>query len=120
MFKVYNSKRDKVKPFVDNKISTTKYTVLSFIPKNLFYQFSKMSNIYFLLLAFLELLKPISDSNGTPVILVPLSFVVVVSMIKDIFEDLKRHDSDKQENNRKTCVGKVDTGDFEEKLWQDL
>ena len=37
--------------------------------------------------------------------LVPLTFVVLVSMIKDIFEDLKRHQSDKLENNRKVLVG---------------
>lgn len=30
--------------------------------------------------------------------LMPLAFVITVSMIKDIFEDYKRHKSDKQEN----------------------
>lgn len=37
--------------------------------------------------------------------LMPLSFVVLVSMIKDIFEDLKRHKSDNFENNLKVLVG---------------
>lgn len=32
--------------------------------------------------------------------LMPLSFVVLVSMIKDIFEDKKRHQSDNLENNK--------------------
>lgn len=32
----------------DNSISTTKYTPLTFIPKNLMEQFSKLANIYFL------------------------------------------------------------------------
>lgn len=65
--------------------------MLTFLPKNLLYQFSKMSNLFFLIMSILETIKPISDSGGTPVMLVPLSFVVLVSMIKDIFEDLKRH-----------------------------
>lgn len=52
--KIYNKKKDKVKPFVNNKISTSKYNVLTFLPKNLFYQFQKISNVYFLLLALLE------------------------------------------------------------------
>jgi hypothetical protein len=30
--------------------------------------------------------------------LVPLTFVLLVSMVKDVFEDHKRHNSDKQEN----------------------
>lgn len=36
-----------------NKIRTAKYTPLSFIPKNLFYQFHNIANIYFLFLIIL-------------------------------------------------------------------
>lgn len=36
-----------------NKIRTTKYTPLSFVPKNLFYQFRNVANIYFLLILIL-------------------------------------------------------------------
>lgn len=50
----------------------------------------------------------------------PLTFVIVVSMIKDIFEDMKRHESDNLENNRKVLVGNTETMEFEEKLWKDL
>ena len=39
----------------------------------------------------------------------PLSFVIFVSMIKDIFEDLKRHKSDNIENNMKVLVGNINT-----------
>ena len=52
--------------------------------------------------------------------LVPLSFVVLVSMIKDIFEDMKRHQSDKLENNCKVLVGNPETGVFSEMLWKNL
>lgn len=37
IFKIYNKKKDKVKPFCDNSISTSKYTFVTFLPKNLFY-----------------------------------------------------------------------------------
>lgn len=36
-----------------NKIRTAKYTPLSFIPKNLYYQFHNIANIYFLFLIIL-------------------------------------------------------------------
>ena len=36
--------------FCSNEIHTSKYTVLSFIPKNLFFQFQKIANLYFLVL----------------------------------------------------------------------
>ena len=45
--------------------------------------------------------------------LLPLSFVVFISMIKDIFEDVKRHKTDNLENNRKVMVGNPATGQFE-------
>lgn len=41
----------------------------------------------------------ISISDGKPAMLIPLTFVILVSMIKDVFEDYKRHSSDKKENN---------------------
>ena len=63
-----------------------------------------MANIYFLILGLMELIKPISDANGYPIMLVPLSFIIFVSMIKDIFEDYQRHKSDNDENSRKVLV----------------
>ncbi|GME99640.1 unnamed protein product [Ambrosiozyma monospora] len=36
-----------------NKIRTTKYTPLSFVPKNLYYQFENVANIYFLVMIIL-------------------------------------------------------------------
>jgi hypothetical protein len=49
----------------------------------------------------MELIKPISDSNGKPQLAVPLSIVVGVSMVKDAYEDYQRAKQDKTENNRK-------------------
>jgi hypothetical protein len=53
-FKIYNRRRDRKKPFINNKIHTAKYNVITFLPKNLFYQFSKMTNFYFLIMTFLD------------------------------------------------------------------
>ena len=44
---------DPERNFVSNQIRTTKYTCLTFLPKNLFEQFSKMANAYFTFLAAL-------------------------------------------------------------------
>jgi phospholipid-transporting ATPase len=37
-----------------NKISTSKYNFINAIPKILLEQFSKMANIYFLIIAFMQ------------------------------------------------------------------
>lgn len=49
-----------VEEIPNNRISTSKYTVLSFLPKNLAFQLMKMANMYFLVtINLLPLLKKI-------------------------------------------------------------
>jgi hypothetical protein len=110
VYKIYNKKKDKKKPFITNVIHTAKYNVLTFLPKNLFYQFSKLSNTYFLLITFLDW----NINKKVPTMVFPLSFVIFISMLKDIFEDLKRHASDKKENTKRVLVGNYAKGTFEE------
>ncbi len=47
----------------------------------------------------------------------PLTFVVVLSMIKDAYEDYKRHQSDSKENNMVSLVYDKSVGKFVEKPW---
>lgn len=42
-----------LKHYARNKIRTSKYTPISFIPKNLFYQFHNVANLYFLFIIIL-------------------------------------------------------------------
>lgn len=44
--------------FVRNKIRTAKYTPISFIPKNLWFQFHNIANIYFLFIIILSVRPP--------------------------------------------------------------
>lgn len=82
----------------DNSIKTSKYNTLNFIPVNLFVQFSKVANLYFLIIGIMQMMPSISVSGGFPVIFVPLSIVIGVSATKDFYEDLKRKMSDKEIN----------------------
>lgn len=50
---------------------------------------------------FLQMIPAISISGGKPAMLPPLCIVVVVSMIKDAFEDYMRHKKDNDENSSK-------------------
>ena len=85
--------------FCSNAIKTSKYSAVSFLPLNLVTQFSKAANAYFLLLSYLQTIKEISISNGQPVMAAPLALIVFISMLKDAYEDYKRHVSDGSENN---------------------
>ena len=46
------------------------------------------------------MIPAISNSNGYPTMLTPLLFVLLVSMVKDIVEDVQRHKFDNLENNK--------------------
>jgi phospholipid-transporting ATPase len=71
-----------------------------------------MANVFYVIIAFLQVMPLISITSGKPVMLIPLSFVIIVSMIKDISEDYKRHRSDKKENQSKVLVMDPEIGEF--------
>lgn len=50
------------------------------------------------------MIKPISITGGSPTNAPPLLFLMAVSMVKDFFEDSRRRQADKQENNRVTTL----------------
>lgn len=49
----------------------------------------------------MQTFNAITISDGQPTIAFPLTFVLCVSMIKDLIEDRKRQKSDKEENTKK-------------------
>lgn len=81
-----------------NEIRTTKYTLLSFIPKNLFEQFHRVANLYFMFIVLLNWV-PALNAFGKEVAMFPVLFVLGVTAVKDLFEDRRRHESDKRINN---------------------
>lgn len=82
----------------NNAIKTTKYSIWSFIPKNLFEQFHRFANIYFLAVVILNLIPEI-NAFGKYIAMVPLIFVLSVTAIKDLCEDYRRYKSDKAVNS---------------------
>jgi len=83
----------------NNKIKTTIYTLLTFLPKNLFEQFHRFANVYFLFIIVLNWI-PAVNAFGKEIAMIPLIFVLAVTAVKDIIEDRQRYKSDKAVNNR--------------------
>lgn len=90
----------------------------TFLFINLYEQFSKLANVYFLFLACLQTVPLVSITHGIPTILPPLAFIVMLTMIKDVYEDYKRYKSDQEENNKETLV--FHNGDFVATKWKDI
>lgn len=85
--------RELLRAYKINKIQTTKYSFLSFLPKNLFEQLHRIANIYFILIATLNFV-PVVEAFQPEIALIPIVFVLTVNMIRDIWEDYRRFNSD--------------------------
>ncbi|RMD43517.1 hypothetical protein DV735_g1625, partial [Chaetothyriales sp. CBS 134920] len=93
-----NENGQRTQQFVRNKIRTAKYTPLSFVPKNLFFQFQNVANIYFFFIIILSIF-PIFGATNPGLGSVPLIFILTVTAIKDAVEDWRRTVLDNELNN---------------------
>ncbi|KAL5568715.1 hypothetical protein UlMin_025290 [Ulmus minor] len=103
--------------FARNYIRTAKYSILTFLPRNLFEQFHRVAYIYFLVIAVLNQLPQLAVF-GRGASIAPLAIVLLVTAVKDAYEDYRRHRSDKIENNRLALV--LVNNQFQSKKWKDI
>ncbi|KAM6930861.1 phospholipid-transporting ATPase ID-like [Xenentodon cancila] len=89
--------------YATNAIKTSKYNLFTFLPLNLFEQFQRIANAYFLVLLVLQVIPQISSLSWFTTV-VPLIFVLAVTAAKDATDDINRHRSDNHVNNRKVQV----------------
>nr|CAG8444524.1 7873_t:CDS:10 [Entrophospora candida] len=94
-------KNGRPKQYVSNKVKTSKYTVFTFIPKNLYEQFRRIANFFFLTLVILQWFPEFATISPV-VAALPMFIITGITAIKDAFEDFKRHVTDRSVNNRKT------------------
>ncbi|XP_060783761.1 phospholipid-transporting ATPase 11C isoform X6 [Neoarius graeffei] len=88
--------------FCDNRIVSSKYTIWNFLPKNLFEQFRRIANFYFLIIFLVQV---IVDTPTSPVTSgLPLFFVITVTAIKQGYEDWLRHKADNEVNKYQVRV----------------
>lgn len=90
-------------PYVDNQITSSRYTVYTFFPRQLFAQFSKLANTYFFLVAVLQMV-PGWSTTGSYTTIIPLCVFMGISMAREAFDDFRRHILDKEENDKLTKV----------------
>uniref|UniRef100_A0A8C6VZ42 Phospholipid-transporting ATPase n=1 Tax=Nothobranchius furzeri TaxID=105023 RepID=A0A8C6VZ42_NOTFU len=80
---------------------TTKYGILTFLPRFLYEQIRRAANAFFLFIALMQQIPDVSPT-GRYTTLVPLIFILTVAGIKEIIEDYKRHKADNTINKKKT------------------
>ncbi|AET40363.1 aminophospholipid-translocating P4-type ATPase DNF3 Ecym_5627 [Eremothecium cymbalariae DBVPG len=93
----------KNQPYIKNTITSSRYTVYSFIPRQLYAQFSKLANTYFFFVAILQMI-PGWSTTGQFTTIIPLSIFMSISIGREGWDDYRRHKLDKQENNKAVKV----------------
>lgn len=121
--------------FARNKIRTAKYTPLSFIPKNLWFQFHNIANVYFLFCVILSVSAvlaplsypssltsiqafPIFGASDPGLVAVPIICILTITAIKDAIEDWRRTMLDAELNNAPVhrLIGLVNPNTAEDKV----
>ncbi|XP_038625040.1 probable phospholipid-transporting ATPase VD [Tachyglossus aculeatus] len=105
--------------YMDNRIRTTKYTPLNFVPRNLFEQFHRAANLYFLFLAVLNWV-PLVEAFQKEITMLPLVVVLIIIAVKDGLEDYRKYTIDKKINNLLTMVYCRTERQYVARRWKDV
>ena len=80
-----------------NKIKSTRYTPLTFFPITLFLQYKKVVVCVYTFNTIMQSIKSVS-TNSPLASLVPVIFVILVGMSKELYLECKRYKEDKRIN----------------------
>ncbi|KAI9762833.1 MAG: putative aminophospholipid-translocase [Chaenotheca gracillima] len=81
-----------------NAVSNAKYTSWSFLPRTLYNEFSFFFNMYFLLVALSQIIPPLRIGYLSTYI-VPLAFVLIITLGKEALDDIARRRRDAEANS---------------------
>ncbi|EKD16506.1 aminophospholipid-translocating ATPase [Drepanopeziza brunnea f. sp. 'multigermtubi' MB_m1] len=98
------------KGYIGNTITSSRYNFFNFLPRQIIFQFSRVSNFYFLCVSILQLTG--FSTTGTYSTIVPLMVFVSIAIAKEGYDDYRRHVMDRVENRSKVEVLRIkDAGD---------
>uniref|UniRef100_A0A7S2WGS7 Phospholipid-transporting ATPase n=1 Tax=Rhizochromulina marina TaxID=1034831 RepID=A0A7S2WGS7_9STRA len=104
----------------DNLVVTSLYTWWNFIPLNLWKQFQRRQNVYFLFISILQTIDKISITLGVPTVLPILLLLLLITAVKDGIEDFHRHQADREENGRCAHVINLKSDIAADTSWRDV
>ncbi|PFH32645.1 hypothetical protein BESB_012570 [Besnoitia besnoiti] len=97
--------KDDLRRFPSNAIFTHRYSCLTFVFKNLWEQFHRVINWWFLLMTIIQAIPQLHyNPNHVWSTALPFAIVLVFGMVKDAFTDLGRRQRDRMLNQRVCCI----------------
>lgn len=85
--------------FCDNRIYSSRYNIFTFLPLNLWEQFHRPINIYFVLVVALQFIPSVAPVSPLTTIF-PITVAFLVNTVKEGIDDLRRHRQDVEVNER--------------------
>ncbi|KAK7467656.1 hypothetical protein VKT23_004709 [Stygiomarasmius scandens] len=89
--------------YCSNQVISSKYTIITFVPRNLLEQFRRIANIYFLALNIVQFF-PKFETISPGVVILPLVIIIFLTACKDGYEDYRRHQADRRVNSSSVKV----------------
>uniref|UniRef100_A0A915PNG5 P-type ATPase N-terminal domain-containing protein n=1 Tax=Setaria digitata TaxID=48799 RepID=A0A915PNG5_9BILA len=105
--------------YCGNKIKTTKYGLITFIPKNLWEQFHRIANLYFILIAAMNWI-PVLEAVDPYLPMLPVLIVFGLTALKDAYSDFCRGKLDRQVNRSFCHVWDREENRFRKMHWEDV
>ncbi|CAH8538603.1 unnamed protein product [Schistosoma rodhaini] len=107
------------KKYLTNYIKTTKYTIWTFIPLNLWEQLHRFANIYFIFILILNFIPDI-DAFAKEIAPIPVLITLAIVAIKDAYEDFRRYLLDRKVNKKPCEVYSIQENQYVIDQWQHL
>ena len=89
--------------YISNSIRSSRYTIWNFLPKQFMFQATRLANFYFICIGIPQAIPGFSTTGSYTTIL-PLCFFLLLTIVKEGFDDYRRHRMDKVENNNLAIV----------------
>ena len=84
--------------YISNGIRSSRYTMWDFLPKQFFFQATRLANFYFICIGIPQAIPGFSTTGSYTTIL-PVAFFLLLTIAKEGYDDYRRHRLDKVENN---------------------
>jgi len=91
--------RQQVNTNPSNAIKSTRYNVITFLPITMMQQFARIINCFYLFNALLQCIPTIS-TNSPLATIIPLTFMIMLGVLKELVVELKRWHDDREANRK--------------------
>lgn len=85
--------------YISNTIRSSRYTIWDFLPKQFFFQTTRLANFYFICIGIPQAIPGFSTTGSYTTIL-PVAFFLLLTVAKEGYDDFRRHRMDNIENNQ--------------------